>query len=206
MPCCAYHSARAGSMTRAITLGTSNWRWAIWAIVRFVLSPSVEAMKTSASSMPASRREQRAAADLRRLLGGEHDRLDAAALGLLDDRRTGAPRAHRRGGDLDAFVLLPHRLGPGERRAGALELGLGERGVDGQRHRHDEDPHRLDGGAGVLLQRVLVLLGGQAPGGLHDVVVERAAEERNEDRAVLRLVPVALRAERRLGDDDPPQE
>src|SRR4051812_50220615 len=51
--------------------------------------------------------EQRAAADPRRLLGGEDDRLDAAATGLLDDRLPGAAGAHGGGRDLDALVLLP---------------------------------------------------------------------------------------------------
>ena len=41
-------------MTRTITRGTLNRRWAIWAMTRLVLSPSVEAMKTSADSMPPS--------------------------------------------------------------------------------------------------------------------------------------------------------
>ena len=50
-----------------MTLGTSKRRCAIWAIVRFVLSPSVEAMKTSASSMPGL--EQRV--DLERRADGE---------------------------------------------------------------------------------------------------------------------------------------
>src|SRR5215210_533492 len=53
-PCSAYQAARRGSSTRAITLGTSNRRWAIWDTTRFVLSPLVEAMNTLASSMPAS--------------------------------------------------------------------------------------------------------------------------------------------------------
>src|SRR4051812_4366206 len=53
-PCSAYQVARAGSMIRAITCSTLNLRLAIWAITRFVLSPSVEAMKTSASAIPAS--------------------------------------------------------------------------------------------------------------------------------------------------------
>ena len=53
-PCSAYQAARRGSSTRAITFGTSKRRWAICETTRFVLSPLVEAMKTSASSMPAS--------------------------------------------------------------------------------------------------------------------------------------------------------
>ena len=53
-PCWLYHSARSGSRTRTITLGTLNRRWAIWEITRLVLSPSVEAMNTSARSMPAA--------------------------------------------------------------------------------------------------------------------------------------------------------
>src|SRR3954452_4415492 len=149
---------------------------------------------------PAAPAEQRAAADLRRLLGGEDDGLHAAALGLVDDRLPGAPRAHRRGRDLDALVLLPHRLRPRQRRPGALELLLGEGGVDRQRHRDLEDPQRLDRRAVVRLEGLGVLLGREAPGRLHDVVVERRAEDRHEDRAVLGVV--ALPAQRLLGHDD----
>ena len=46
-PCSAYQAARRGSSTRAITRGTSKRRWAIWETTRLVLSPFVEAMKTS---------------------------------------------------------------------------------------------------------------------------------------------------------------
>ena len=53
-PCSAYQVARAGSITRTITCSTPKRRCTIWAIVRFVLSPSVEAMNTSARSIPAS--------------------------------------------------------------------------------------------------------------------------------------------------------
>src|SRR5829696_8073420 len=53
-PCSAYQAARRGSSTRAITFGTWKRRWAICETTRLVLSPFVEAMKTSASSMPAS--------------------------------------------------------------------------------------------------------------------------------------------------------
>src|SRR5215218_7426918 len=53
-PCSAYQAARRGSSTRAITFGTSKRRPAICETTRFVLSPFVEAMNTSASSMPAS--------------------------------------------------------------------------------------------------------------------------------------------------------
>ena len=41
-----------------------------------------------------------------------------------------------------------------------------------------------------------VLVGGQAPGGLHDVVVERRAEDRHEDRAVLAPRGGSLRSAR----------
>ena len=51
-PCSPYQSARAGSITRTITFSTPKRFWAIWAMIRFVLSPSVEAMNTSARSMP----------------------------------------------------------------------------------------------------------------------------------------------------------
>ena len=39
---------------RAITVGTLKRRLAIWAMTMFVLSPSVEATKTSARSIPAA--------------------------------------------------------------------------------------------------------------------------------------------------------
>ena len=51
----SYHSARSGSSTRAITVGTLNCRFAICAITMFVLSPSVEATNASARSIPAAR-------------------------------------------------------------------------------------------------------------------------------------------------------
>ena len=53
-PCSAYQAARRGSSTRAITFGTSKRRCASCETTRLVLSPFVEAMKTSASAMPAS--------------------------------------------------------------------------------------------------------------------------------------------------------
>src|SRR5829696_1229742 len=53
-PCSAYHAARRGSRMRAMTRGTSKRRCASCATTRFVLSPLVEAMKTSASSIPDS--------------------------------------------------------------------------------------------------------------------------------------------------------
>ena len=71
--------------------------------------------------------EPEAAADAGRLLRREHDRLDAATLGLVHDRLAGAARAHGRGGDLDALVLLAHGLGARERLAGAPQLVLGRR-------------------------------------------------------------------------------
>ena len=61
---------------------------------------------------PAAAAEQRAAADPRRLLGRQHDRLHAAPARLVDDRLARAPGAHGRRRDLDALVLLPHGLGP----------------------------------------------------------------------------------------------
>src|SRR3954447_21270566 len=121
----------------------------------------------------AAAAEQRAAADLRRLLGGEHDRLHAAPPGLVDDRLPGPARAHRRGGHLDALVLLPHGLRARQGRPRALELLVRQRGVDRQRHRHLEDPERLDRRAVVRLEGLDVLLGRKAARGLHDVVVER---------------------------------
>src|SRR4051794_33970887 len=53
-PCSLYQAARRGSSTRATTRATPKRRWATWAITRLVLSPLVEAMKTSARSTPAS--------------------------------------------------------------------------------------------------------------------------------------------------------
>src|SRR5215213_9278646 len=286
-PCWAYQSERAGSSTRTITLGTPKRLCASWAMTRLVLSPSVEAMNTSASPMPAAssasissavptvkrppassqelsmptsrrscesgsssridtswpaasaerataeptrpaptmrtimrpdnseRRSERAAvhrrrrprvlargggedhparrlaehvlgdladevlqrpaaapeapaaADPRRLLGGEDDDLDAAPAGLLHDRVPRLPGPDGRGRDLDALVLLPHRLRAAQRGPGALELGVGEPRVDRQRHGNLEDPQRLDRRA-LALGLVGVLLGGQAPGGLDD--------------------------------------
>src|SRR4051794_16591194 len=300
-PCSAYQVARPGSSTRATTLGTSKHRWAIWAMTRLVLSPLVDAMKTSASSMPASSRAStssavptvkrpprssqepsigsssrscdsgsssrtdtsqsramarlataeptrpaptmrtntgrrvppgdpsgggcgrlgvvgrggedhparrlpehvlrhvahvvvqgaRAAqpptpADARRRLGGQHDGLHPAPARLVDDGLPGAPGPHRRGGDLDALVLLPDGLGPGQRLPGPLELAVGQPGLQRQGHRHLEHPQGLDHRA-VGLQVVVVLVAGQPPGGLDDVHVEVRAEDGHEDRAELRF-------------------
>ena len=88
--------------------------------------------------------EQRPAAHPRGLLGGEHDRLHPAAAGLAHDRLAGAASPHDRGGHLHALVLLPHQLGPRQRLAGALDLGVGERRVHRQRQRDLEHPDRLD--------------------------------------------------------------
>jgi hypothetical protein len=52
-PCSPYQSARAGSITRTIVFSTPKRFWAIWAMTRLVLSPAVDAMNTSARSMPA---------------------------------------------------------------------------------------------------------------------------------------------------------
>ncbi len=40
-------------MTRTSAFSTPKRFWAIWAMMRFVLSPPVEAMNTSARSIPA---------------------------------------------------------------------------------------------------------------------------------------------------------
>src|SRR4051794_5771437 len=53
-PCSPYQAARRGSRTRAITFDTPKRNWAICETTRLVLSPLVEAMNTSASSIPAS--------------------------------------------------------------------------------------------------------------------------------------------------------
>ena len=73
---------------------------------------------------------QDAAAQARGLLRGQHDRLDAAALGLAHDRLAGPAGAHDRRRHLDALVLLADRLGAGQRLPGAFELGVGHRRVE----------------------------------------------------------------------------
>ena len=146
--------------------------------------------------------EQRPAADARGLLGGEHDRLDAAAARLAHDRLARAAGADDRGGDLDALVLLPHELRARQRLARPLDLGIGQRRIHRQRQRDLEHPDRLDHRS--LGLEVVAGLPGQAAGGLDDVVVERGPEDRDEDRAELgleRLVP-----QRALGDRHAPQQ
>src|SRR3954470_8428941 len=146
---------------------------------------------------PALAAQQRAAAHAGGLLRREDDRLDPPPLGLAHDALPRPAGAHGGGGDLHALVLLPHRLRTAERLAGALELLVADARVQRQRHRHLEHPHRLDHRAALAL--VGVLLHREAAGGLHDVVVERGAEHRDEDRAVLgRRVPPAR--QRALGD------
>ena len=137
--------------------------------------------RAAAAAQPA------APADARRLLRAEDDHLDAAPARLLHDRVAGLTRADGRGRHLDALVLLPHRLRAPQRRAGLVELRVGQPGVDGQRHGDLEHPERLDRRA-LALGLVGVLVGGQAPGGLDDVVVQRRAEDRDEDRSVLRAL------------------
>ena len=85
-------------------------------------------------------------------------------------------------------------------RAG-LELLLADARVERQRHRDLEHPERLDHRA--ALAGVLVLLAGEPPRGLHDVVVERGPEHGHEDRAELRL---DLAPGERLGGDADPLE
>ena len=133
-----------------------------------------------------------------RLLGREHDRLDAAPLGLVHDRLAGPAGAHGRRRHLDALVLLPHGLGPGERLARRLQLLVRDPRVERQRHRDLEHPQRLDHRAALAL--VLVLLAREPPGGLHDVVVERRAEDGHEDRAELGLDLLPRQRLRRHGD------
>ena len=118
----------------------------------------------------------------------------AAPLGLLDDR------LRRRGGRAPS-PSRPRRPRtppppPWRARSAArarLSCASGSARVDRQRHRHLEDPQRLDRRA-LPSQASSVLLGGQAPGGLDDVVVERRAEDRHEDRAVLGLGALARAA------------
>ena len=88
----------------------------------------------------------------------------------------------------DALVLLPHRLGPPQRRARLLELRVGQPRVDRQRHRHLEDPQRLDRRRRVARRprrrrssdasRPAVWTMSSSSGG---------ADERDEDRPVLGL-------------------
>src|SRR4051812_47544266 len=85
-------------------------------------------------------------------------------------RRLARPAgAHGRRGDLDALVLLPHRLGAPQRLARALEVLVRDPRVERQRHRDLEHPHRLDDRAALAL--VGVLLHREPAGRLHDVVV-----------------------------------
>src|SRR4051794_17946263 len=317
-PCCSYHAARAGSSTRTTTLSTRKRFCAIWAITRFVLSPSVDATKASARSMPASisasisravptvneppcssqlrsdpfsrcaiasgsssrtetscpsesilrataeptrpeptiitniaahstyrngswsgfplplrgraravpvargrRREyhpaggllhnvtgdladrpvarsaapaeQRPAPHARRRLGGEHDRLHPAALGLGHDRGAHRAGAHHRRRDHHPLVLLTHLLRAPHRSLRARDLLVRHACVERQRHRHLHDVERLDHRAALAL---LALLGRQASCRADDVVVELVAEHRNEDAAVLGLGHVLQRGGR----------
>ena len=146
--------------------------------------------------------EQGTAADSARFLGGEHDRLDAATLGLADDRRTRAAGPHDRGRHLDALVFLAHDLRPHERLTRALDLSLRQRRVERQRQRDFEHPDRLD--HRPLLDDVVPGLSREPARRLHDVVVERRAEDRNENRAELRLE--RLVPQRPFRDRDPPQQ
>src|SRR5690242_13366983 len=88
---------------------------------------------------------------------------------------TAPPPRRRR---LAAPVHLADRLGEHQRPPGALELALRHRRVERLRHRHLEHPERLD--HRPALAGVVVLLGRQAPCGLHDVIVERGAGDRHE--------------------------
>ena len=85
---------------------------------------------------------------------------------------------------MHAGVLLADDLGACERLAGAPDVRLGQAGVERERHRHLEDPDRLDRD-GVDRGLVGGLAGDEQGGGLHDVVVERAAVQGHEDRAVV---------------------
>ena len=324
-PCSAYQVARAGSMTRTSTLSTWKRRWAIWAIVRFVLSPSVEAMNRSAWSIPASTsastsmpcptvnrppassHEDGCPASRRSCESGSSSRTETSCPEARAERATAEPtrpaptmrtnmvrhvtrfarrcpplrrpraglvrgrRLGRRGGQddrdggLGQHVLrrLPDEVvarpaAPAEQRPARIRVGSsaprmitstprrwasstiarpalrartvavatstpwyssptalarrsaararsscasGSRGVDRQRHRDLEDPQGLDRRPLVRVE-VLVLLAGQPPRGLHDVVVERAAQDRDQDRPVLALPPVLLAQQRALGHGD----
>ena len=88
--------------------------------------------------------------------------------------------AHHRRRDLDALVLLADRLRPRAAPARAfLTLLVGHARVDRQRHRDLEHVQRLDHRAALVLVGVL---GREPAGGPDDVVVERLAEDRHEDR------------------------
>ena len=79
----------------------------------------------------------------------------------------------------------PTAFARAQRRARALELRVGQARVERQRHRDLEDPDRLD--RAPRRSPSSSSLGREPPGRLHDVVVERRAEQRHEDRAVLAL-------------------
>ena len=146
------------------------------------------------SSSAAAAAERGAAPDPRRLLGREHDHLHAAPPRLLDDRLAGASRAHRRGRDLDALVLLPHRLGAARAprgRARAAPRAGGRRSAAPSASRTPTAPR-----SSRPRSRSSRSLAGQPAGGLDDVVVERR-RNRHEDRAELGLEP--SRAQRPLG-------
>ena len=103
-----------------MTVGTSKRRFAIWAITRFVLSPSVAATNASASAMPASSSASISSAGA--------DRVAAAEIlpGLVEP-------------DLEARVRLGV-LVEARHRVALLEHGPGDRGADPP-DADDEDEH-----------------------------------------------------------------
>src|SRR5438067_1126118 len=111
----------------------SNRRFAIWAMTRLVLSPSVAATNASAFSIPA------ASAHPRGHLGGNDDRLAPTPARLLHDPLSVGARAHRRSRDLDALVLLADLLGSLQRPARLADPVLGDARVERQRHRDLND-------------------------------------------------------------------
>ena len=102
-----------------------------------------------------------------------------------DDRRAHRPRAHHRGRDHHALVLLADLLrARAAPRLAARDLLVRHARVERQRHRHLDHEQRLDHGAALAL---VALLGREPARGADDVVVELVAEHRHEDAAVLDL-------------------
>ena len=135
---------------------------------------------------PAAAAQQRAAADLRRLLGGQHDRLAPRA--AAPPRRSPAPRAGR--GRWRWRPRRPRTPPPPPWRARSAARARCS-WASGSRASIGSDigtskTHSASIVAPCLGVEVVVLLARRAAaGGLHDVVVQRRAEERHEDRAVL---------------------
>ena len=136
------------------------------------------------------------------LLGGEHDRLHAAAARLGHDRLAHGAAAHHRRGHLHPSYSSPTSLARASTRFASLHPLLRHARVDRQRHRDLEHVERLEHRSALALVGVL---GGQAARRADDVVVELLAEDRHEDAPVLvsgglreRLGGIVKRWRRRL--------